>query len=73
MRPYTGRETRKTRQHPLATTGLAQVRAQWVYLVNGVSGVVVGRFQRPASGRCEPTTGIVPFTRLAEQVMTTEP
>lgn len=24
-------------------------------------------------GRCEPSTGIAPFTRLAEQVMTTEP
>ncbi len=24
-------------------------------------------------GRCEPTTGIVPFSRLVEQVMTTEP
>lgn len=24
-------------------------------------------------GRCEPTTGIAPFARLAEQVMTTEP
>lgn len=24
-------------------------------------------------GHCEPTTGIAPFTRLAEQVMTTEP
>jgi transposase len=25
------------------------------------------------SGRCEPTTGIVPFTALVDQVMTTEP
>ncbi|WP_235868008.1 transposase [Rhodococcus qingshengii] len=24
-------------------------------------------------GRCEPTTGIAPFTRLVNQVMTTEP
>ena len=24
-------------------------------------------------GRCEPTTGIVPFGRLVEQVMTTQP
>ncbi|MCJ0907273.1 transposase [Rhodococcus sp. ARC_M6] len=24
-------------------------------------------------GRCEPTTGIAPFTRLVDQVMTTEP
>jgi hypothetical protein len=24
-------------------------------------------------GRCEPTTGIAPFARLAEQVMTTKP
>lgn len=25
------------------------------------------------TGRCEPSTGIVPFGRLVEQVMTTEP
>lgn len=66
----------RCRCHPTLPPGRARLmRIEHEYQRGGALAYLaaydVGRAH--VSGRCEPTTGIVPFGRLVEQVMTTPP
>lgn len=66
----------RCRCHPTLPPGKARaMRVEHDYRRGGALAYLaawdVHRAQ--VTGRCEPTTGIAPFSRLAEQVMTSEP
>jgi hypothetical protein len=66
----------RIRCHPtLAPASRRDVRVEHEYDRGGALAYVAARDVHRAKvmGRCEPTTGIAPFGRLVEQVMTTEP
>jgi transposase len=66
----------RCRCHPTLAPGLARVmRVEHEYERGGALAYLAALDVRrgKVSGRCEPTTGIAPFARLVEQIMTREP
>jgi len=66
----------RCRCHPSLPPGVARVmRVEHEYERGGALAYLAAWdvHQARLFGRCEPTTGIAPFGRLVEQVMTTEP
>ena len=66
----------RLRCHPtLAPASTRDMRVEHEYDRGGALAYLAGWDVHRAKifGRCEPTTGIEPFARLVEQVMTTEP
>jgi hypothetical protein len=66
----------RLRCHPtLPTASTRPMRVEHEYDRGGALAYLAGWDVHRAKifGRCEPTTGIAPFARLVEQVMTTEP
>jgi DDE superfamily endonuclease len=66
----------RCRCHPTLPPGVARtMRVEHEYERRGALAYLAAWdvHQARLFGRCEPTTGIVPFGRLVQQVMTTEP